>query len=87
MPLRSAFLAAGLLAASLTPAFADSVTAKVNSWDAASRTITLEDKSQFVGIPGTAGFPQDITPGSTVTIQYQGSESGVDAIDSVKVGN
>ena len=80
------FVAAGLLAASLTPAFADSVTAKVSTWDAASRTLTLEDQSQFVDIPGTISLPQDLAPGTSVTIQYQGSESGVDTIDSVTIG-
>ena len=48
MSARAIFLAAGLVAASFTPALCDSFTAAVTDWDAANRTITLEDNSQFV---------------------------------------
>lgn len=48
------FVAAGLLATSLTPSFADSVSATVASWDGATRTITLDDRWQFADIPAEA---------------------------------
>jgi hypothetical protein len=78
-------MAAGLIAASLSPALADSVTAKVRSWDPITRTLTLEDQSQFVDVPSAIVMPQTVQPGTTATIIYEGSESGVDAINSVTI--
>ncbi len=84
MTTRAFLLAAGLLAASLTPAFADSVTAIVDDWNAATRTITLEDKSQFVSIPETVSVP-DMKPGDEVTVNYLAAEDGVEGYTSITV--
>jgi hypothetical protein len=85
MMTRAFLLAAGLTAASLSPALADSVTATVTAWDAASRTLTLEDQSQFAGIPTTITVPADIAPGDQVTVDYEALDNGVDTYNSVTV--
>ncbi len=72
---RALFAAAGLLAAGLSPAFANSVTAAVAGWDAASRTITLEDRSQFADIPAKVAVPT-IKNGDLITVDYLGDENG-----------
>ena len=72
---RALLLAAGLTAASLAPAFADSVTAHVVSWDAANRALTLEDMSQFTNIPATLPVP-DMKAGDLVTVEYLGDDNG-----------
>ena len=72
----------GLLAASVAPTLADSVTASVNNWDAADRTLTLSDKSQFMNIAKEVAVP-DLRAGDQVTIDYQATEDGVQAIDAI----
>jgi hypothetical protein len=84
MTTRAFFVAAGLCAASLTPASADSVTAAALSWDPSARTLTLEDYSQVSSIPATVKVP-DIKPGDVVTVDYQGSENGYDTINSITI--
>jgi hypothetical protein len=81
---RALFVAAGLLAASFTPALADSVTAAAISWDAAQRTITLEDYSQFANIPATVNVP-DIKEGDVITVDYSALDNGYDTINSITV--
>jgi archaellum component FlaG (FlaF/FlaG flagellin family) len=84
MSARALFVAAGLLAASIGPALSDSVTATVTGWDAAARTITLEDSSQFASIPPTVKVPE-IAVGDQVTVDYIAYDNGVDAINSITV--
>ena len=84
MSARTLLLAGGLLAASLSPALADSVTATVTSWDAASRTITLDDNSQFTSIAASVVVP-NLKQGDAVMVDYNGSENGVDSINSITV--
>jgi hypothetical protein len=84
MSARTLLLAGGLLAASLSPAFADSVTATVTNWDATSRTITLEDFSQFAAIAATVAVP-NLKAGDEVTVNYEGDENGVSAINGITV--
>ena len=84
MSARALFLAAGFVAASFTPALCDSVTATVTGWDAANRTITLEDNSQFAEIPKTVAVPT-LKQGDEVTVNFEASESGIEAINSVTV--
>ncbi len=79
---RALFLAAGLLAAG--PAFADSVTAAVTEWNAATRTITLEDRSQFAAIPATVAVPA-LKAGDEITVDYYADEDGVQAINAITV--
>jgi hypothetical protein len=81
---RALFVAAGLFAASLTPALADSVTAAAISWDAGQRTITLEDYSQFANIPATVAVP-DINEGDVITVDYSALDNGYDTINSIIV--
>jgi hypothetical protein len=85
MTTRALLLAAGLLAASFSPALADSVTATVTAWDPASRTMTLSDMSQFAGIPTTIAVPADLAPGDQVTVDYQALDNGVDSYNSITV--
>jgi hypothetical protein len=84
MMTRAVFVAAGLFAASLTPAFADSVTAAVADWNAGTRTITLEDRSQFADIPKTVTVP-DLKPGDEVTVDYLAAEDGVEGYNSITI--
>lgn len=82
---RALFVAVGLCAAGLTPAVADSVTATVTHWDAANRTITLEDHSKFADIPATVSVPADLKIGDEVTVDFQGDEDGIAAYNSVTI--
>ncbi len=84
MTARVLFVAAGLLAASFTPAFADSVTAIVTDWNPVNRTITLEDRSQFASIPAEVAVP-DMQPGDEVTVDYLAAEDGVEGYNSITV--
>jgi hypothetical protein len=84
MSARALLVATGLLAASIGPALSDSITATVNAWDAASRTITLEDYSQFASIPATVKIP-DIAVGDQVTVDYIAYDNGYDTINSITV--
>jgi len=84
MTARALFVAAGLLAASFTPAFADSVTAVVADWNPVTRTITLEDRSQFADIPAEVSVPQ-MQPGDEVTVDYLAAEDGVEGYNSITV--
>jgi archaellum component FlaG (FlaF/FlaG flagellin family) len=85
MMTRAYFVAAGLLAASFTPAFADSVTAVVADWNQASRTITLEDKSQFADIPKEVAVPHDLKAGDEVTVDYLAAEDGVEGYTAITI--
>ncbi len=84
MNTRALLVSVGLLAASFGPAVADNVTSAVDAWDASSRTLTLQDKSQFVGIAGEIAVP-DLRAGDQVTIDYDATEDGVQAINSITV--
>ena len=85
MMTRALLLTGGLLAASIGPSAADSVTASVLKWDAASRTITLEDFSQFAEIPPTITVPADLAPGDQVTVDYEAYDNGVASYNSITV--
>ena len=85
MKTRALLVSVGLLlAASGGPAAADSVTAAVANWDAASRTLTLHDKSQFMGIAKEVAVP-DLRASDQVTIDFDATEDGVQAINSIVV--
>ena len=74
-----------MLAASIGPALCDNVTATVTNWDAATRTITLEDNSQFATIPPTIKLPDDFAAGDQVSVEYQAYDNGVDTYNSITV--
>ncbi len=84
MTTRALLIAGGLLVASFSPALADQVTATVIDWNAATRTITLDDQSQFANIAKTVTVP-DLKAGDEVTIKYQADEDGIQAINSITV--
>ena len=84
MTTRALLIATGLLVASLNPALADQVTATVTDWNATTRTITLDDRSQFADIANEVAVPA-LKAGDEVTIQYQADEDGIQAINSVTV--
>ncbi|EAV42111.1 hypothetical protein SIAM614_20520 [Stappia aggregata IAM 12614] len=85
MALRGLVLGAAFLAAGLVPAVADSVTASVETWNPTTRTLVLSDKTQFQTISSSVAVPDTLAAGKTVTIVYDGSESGVDSILSIEV--
>jgi hypothetical protein len=84
MIMRALLVTGGLLAASIGPALSDSITAAVVDWDAADRTITLEDYSQFASIPGTVTVPE-LKAGDVITVDYSALDNGYDTINSVTV--
>jgi len=83
MSIRAIILAGGLLAASFSPALADSITATVTAWDSAERTLTLEDKTQLVHIPAKVVIPPGLKANDQVKIDFAGSENGVEDIESI----
>ncbi|WP_289034443.1 hypothetical protein [uncultured Roseibium sp.] len=64
---------------------ADFVTAKIASWNPASRTLVLDDRTEFHDIPAEIALPDNLSIGQTVTINYIGSEDGIQEILSVEV--
>nr|MEC9418478.1 hypothetical protein [Pseudomonadota bacterium] len=85
MAIRGFVLGAAFLAAGLAPATADSVTTSVETWNPATRTLVLSDKTQFQTISSSVAVPDTLAAGKTVTIHYNGSENGVDSILSIEV--
>jgi hypothetical protein len=83
MSARTLLLAGGLLAASLNTALADNVTATVRAWDPAGRTLTLDDQTQFVHIPSKVVIPPGLKVNDKVTIEFTGSENGVDDFERI----
>lgn len=84
MHVRTFLVAAGFLAATLGPVLADNTTATVTRWDKVSRTLTLEDKTQFSSILDSVVMPQGLIVGKRVTIEYYSSElNGTEEIYSV----
>lgn len=67
------------------PAFADSITSRIVSWNPHTHQLTLSDRSQFNLDPKQVTLPETFTPGDTVEISYAGGEDGVSAIHSVTV--
>jgi hypothetical protein len=84
MSIRTLLLATGFLAASFTPAFCDNITASVLNWDPVERTITLEDFSKVAEIAKTVNVP-NLKSGDVVTVDYNGSENGIDSINSITI--
>jgi hypothetical protein len=74
----------GLLAASFSPALANSITATVDSWDASHRILTLDRRSQFADIPKEVAVP-DLTAGDRMTVDYYADEDGIQAINAITV--
>jgi hypothetical protein len=80
-----ALFVTGLLVASLTPAVSDTITARIVAWDKATRSLTIDDKSQFKYIPQSVKFPDDLAIGDEVTIEYEGGEVGHDGVQSIVI--
>lgn len=78
------FVGLGLLAASIAPAAADSVTGKVANWNSEQRTITFEDRSQFASMPQDVIVP-DIKTGDVVTVDYEALDNGYDKINAITI--
>jgi hypothetical protein len=85
MKTRTLLVAAGLLAVSVAPALADSVTAKVLNWDPSNRTITLQDHSQFMNIAPSVAVPSQLIAGDSITVKYAEvpESDGVQSVSSV----
>ncbi|MGH6727725.1 MAG: hypothetical protein ACREB8_14460 [Pseudolabrys sp.] len=82
---RAFLVAGGLLAVSLTPALAENLSATVTAWEPVTRTITLDDLSQFADIPKTVAIPASLKAGDAVTVDYEAGENGYEAINSVTI--
>jgi hypothetical protein len=85
MTTRALVVGCGLLLASLSPALADNVTAKVIDWNSATRTITLDDYSKFADLPKEAPVPADLAVGHRVTIDWEATEDGYATINSITI--
>jgi hypothetical protein len=85
MNTRALLVGCGLLLASFGPAFADNLTAIVTNWDFVNRIITLEDLSQFTGIPNEVAVPSELKAGNRVMIDFEATEDGVQAINSITI--
>lgn len=78
----AAFAAA--LALSLVPALADTVTAKVKSWDADNKQLTLDSGEIFPIDPTKTAVPEGLAAGDTVKIDYQSNDNGVTAVYKIE---
>jgi hypothetical protein len=83
MNTRALLVAAGLLAASAVPAFAESLTANVKHWDFLNRTITLQDNSQFMDIAPWVAVPAALKSGDRVTVGYDVEWDGQHTVNTV----
>ena len=87
MTSRAIFVTAALLVAGIVPASADSVTGVVTQWNKVTRTITLDDKSQFMSIPKEVAVPDDLQDGDEIAVENEAFEDGVDSYVSIKIVN
>lgn len=85
MGLRGFLLGAAILAAGLLPAAADSVTSTVSSWNPATRTLVLGDKTQYLGIPATVAVPENLVPGTPIRITLDSLDNGAGSILAIEV--
>lgn len=83
MHTRTFLVGCSLLAASFSPALADSMTGSVRAWDSVARTITLDDQSQFANIAKDVAVPHDLKEGDEITVDYYADEDGIQAIHSI----
>ena len=82
---RTVLFAGGLLLAGFTATHAaEFVTAKVSSWNPASRTLVLGDATQFHSVPDTITLPDQLA-GQTVTVNFVATEDGIQKIVSINV--
>jgi hypothetical protein len=87
MMTRALLVAGGLLMASIGSALADGFTATVIDWDTTTRTITFHDLSKLADIPPTVSVPAGLSIGDSVTVEYEGSENGIEAINSITINS
>jgi hypothetical protein len=83
MNIRVLLAGCGLLLASIGPASADNVTAMVTNWDTVSRTLTLDDHSQFADLPQEVAVPADLKINDRVTIDWDATEDGYQTVNSI----
>jgi hypothetical protein len=76
------FLAA---AAITSTARADDVTSTVTAYDRVAGVIVLKDKSVFALDKMTGDVPATLSAGDRITIDYEGDEDGVSAINSITI--
>jgi hypothetical protein len=85
MAIRAILFGAGLLAAGVIPAAADTVTSTIKSWEPETRTLVLGDNSQFQAIATEVFVPEELSAGQTVTITFEGAEDSVEKVISVEI--
>ena len=80
--------AAALVSSALSfaaPAFADDVTSTVTAYDRVAGVVVLADKSVFALDVMTGDIPPSLSAGDRITIDYEGDEDGVSAINSITI--
>jgi len=79
----AAFVFSSLVVAA--PALANSVTSTVTAYDRVAGVIVLADKSVFSLDTLTAEIPTTLSAGDRITVDFQGDEDGVTAIDGIMI--
>ena len=67
------------------PAYSDEVTSTVAAYDRVARVIVLADKSIFALDLMTGDIPTTLSAGDRVTVDFQGDDNGVRAINSISI--
>ena len=60
------------------------VTAKVKSWDADNKQLTLDSGEIFPIDPTKTAVPEGLAAGDTVKIDYQSNDNGVTAVYKIE---
>jgi hypothetical protein len=84
---RALVLATALVSVSVASASAEVVTADVLDWNASTRTVTLEDFSQFSEIPASVKIPSELKAGISITVDYEATDNGMASYNSITVNN
>jgi hypothetical protein len=80
----AAVFAIAVLSAIL-PARADEVTSTVTAYDRVAGVLVLKDKSVIALDKMTGDAPATLSAGDRVSIEYEGDEDGISAINSITI--
>jgi len=67
------------------PVMASSVTGTVKSYDRVAKVLVMVDKSEFPLDNVKAEIPPTLSVGDRVTVDFEGDEGGVSAINSITI--
>lgn len=79
----AAFLTSAIVLS--TPVVASSVTGTVKSYDRVAKVLVMVDNSEFPLDNVKAEIPATLSAGDRVTVDFQGDEGGVSAINSITI--